>query len=878
MIKSLKLWERVSNALKRSLRNLSPGGALGFSFVLGLYLTDIIPLFTIFLIALLCLAFWAIIRFRQYKLEFFVICLIIFSFIAGIGYRYLQTQMAEKDVENFKEFMQVLGFPNQVRWEGSIDSFIEKYPDKIRFVARVEKILDGNEASKFLEDGIFKPKLYVFVKNPDRRWKYGEKFIAVSSIQESKNFRNPTPPSHQDFQKIKFWKGIYGVSFIDGKEIITLNDEYRSLYVRFLQWIDEQRQAFSDYLDRTISYPESAFLKALTVGYRRFISDEWNEFTSRAGVQHLLAISGLHLASVAVLLFFLVRWGLKNIAPGLFLFIPEPVLSALISLPVVACYAVLAGLAAPTQRSLIAVGFISFGLLLFRKIDFFTIFSLAAMMILITDLSLLYSPSFALSFAAVAGITWVAMVLRPMGENGYLWAGGSEPDQGRLVKLLIGTRRVLFDIFWVSLCVQVVLCPLVIYFFFRFSWAGLIANVALVPYVSLFVVPVGLAVLVGFLVSQVISDIFVGIAKFLIKVMIGLIKFFGNWNELVFWGTPWTSSPVVAKLWIICYWIGLALAVVTLKRRKSPILLTMIILALISASYQGLIAVTERKEGGTLEAIVLDVGDGSSNFIAFPDGKTMIIDGGGIPKSSMDIGSRIIVPAVIALGFRHIDDVVLSHYHYDHAKGLEFLLNSFPVRRFIEPLCPPTHDDEFRLVSFAASRKVFVIPYHNANQINSDFEKVNFQILYPSFDELSSTSLCKNLNRSSTVYKVSYEKTVLVIPSDATLDVLYQIKSDISRKDNEVLLLVAPHHGRCGSFDESLFDEISPDAVIISTKKSKNVPCPAFIQWCKKRNVPCFTTFDSGAIRSISNGKSWAIYGTSEKGTPYLLSVISYRH
>jgi Predicted hydrolase (metallo-beta-lactamase superfamily) len=117
---------------------------------------------------------------------------------------------------------------------------------------------------------------------------------------------------------------------------------------------------------------------------------------------------------------------------------------------------------------------------------------------------------------------------------------------------------------------------------------------------------------------------------------------------------------------------------VILKRKRLAIFLTMIVLTLVAIFYQNLIAITERGAGQALEAVMLDVGDTTSTFIAFPHGGTMIIDGGGIPRSSFDVGARIIVPAIIASGFRHIDDVVLSHYHYDHAKGLEFYLIPFP--------------------------------------------------------------------------------------------------------------------------------------------------------------------------------------------------------
>ena len=870
MIKSLKLWEHVSNALKHNIRKLSPGGVFGLSFVLGLYFVDLIPITLIFLIVL-CLACWVVTCAGQYKWERFVVWLIMFGLLGGVGYRHVQTQKALQNLRDFQRFLHVLQAQNQILWIGYVDSFVDKYPDKIRFVARVEKILSGNDSQELFDAQKHKVqlRLYVYIKNSDREWKYGEKFSAKSSIQEFKKFKNPSPASYQDFQKVWLWRGIYGLSFINDDRVITVLESSCSFFVRFLQWMDGRRQAFSDYLDRVIPYPEGAFLKAITVGYRGFIDGELSEFTNRAGVQHILAISGLHLASVAVLLFFLVRIILRVVAPRLFLFVPEPILSALIALPAVGCYAVITGLAAPTKRAFLAVCFLTVGLIMFRRIDFLTIFSLSAAIILLTDLSFLYSPSFVLSFAAVAGIAWVAVVLKPPGEYGYLWTMEPKPDRLWSVTILVRAGRAFFDVFWISLCVQMVLCPLVIYFFFRFCWAGLIANVVLIPYVSFVVLPVSLATLAGFLIDPLVSNLFVGIAKPLITGMTLLIKFFGNWNELVFWGFPRTLSPVMAKLWILLYWMMLAIIVAILKSKRLTILPTIIVLILTALLYQGLIAVTEQSANHTLEAVVLDVGDGSSTFIAFPHGRTMIIDGGGIPRSSFDVGSRIIVPAIIASGFRHIDDAVLSHYHYDHAKGLEFLLNSFPIKRFVEPLCPP-EDKGFSLTRFANSRRLVVISHPQTAEF---FRDTDFRILHPSFDA-NPDVLCRDLNESSTVFRINYGETVIVIPSDATLSILRQVKASIARKSNELLLLVAPHHGRCGSFNSQLFDEIAPDVVVISAKKTRNVPCPALLRWCRDRKVPCFTTFNNGAIKAISNGKSWELYGTDEKGAFYPLISI----
>ena len=90
----------------------------------------------------------------------------------------------------------------------------------------------------------------------------------------------------------------------------------------------------------------------------------------------------------------------------------------------------------------------------------------------------------------------------------------------------------------------------------------------------------------------------------------------------------------------------------------------------------------ERPNGALLmEAI--DVGQGDSLLIITPDGKTLLVDGGGFgggPRQApqdFDIGEEVVSPALWARGIRHLDAVALSHAHSDHMGGLPAVLRNF---------------------------------------------------------------------------------------------------------------------------------------------------------------------------------------------------------
>ena len=89
---------------------------------------------------------------------------------------------------------------------------------------------------------------------------------------------------------------------------------------------------------------------------------------------------------------------------------------------------------------------------------------------------------------------------------------------------------------------------------------------------------------------------------------------------------------------------------------------------------------------GELELTAIDVGQGDSLLVLFPDGKRMLVDGGGIPafgriaRSQLDIGEDVVAPYLWDRGFRTVDVVALSHAHEDHSGGLAALIADFHPR------------------------------------------------------------------------------------------------------------------------------------------------------------------------------------------------------
>ena len=222
-------------------------------------------------------------------------------------------------------------------------------------------------------------------------------------------------------------------------------------------------------LQNTLPPASLSLARGMLLGEKKGLPEETLAAFSAAGVMHLLAVSGLHVGFVYLFL------------RGLFSFIPHyRLLYPIKTLVFVAClwiFAIITGCSESVVRAVLMFSVVQLGSLLQRRTLPYNALGIAAMGLVLANPDSVFSISFQLSFVAVLGIVYLHPKLRA--RTGSFFRLLPRGD-GKIA-------RGMQDLLLVSLSAQISVLPLTLHYFHVFPTYFLLANLCLVPLLSLLI-------------------------------------------------------------------------------------------------------------------------------------------------------------------------------------------------------------------------------------------------------------------------------------------------------------------------------------------------------------------------------------------------------
>jgi competence protein ComEC len=361
------------------------------------------------------------------------------------------------------------------------------------------------ETIRIIKDGATIPvegKILLSVRGGNRLYKYGDLIRVKTRPKRPHNFKNP---SGFDYERYLKYRGIRVCGFVDNPSSIVIIRENQGNMLKMK--LEKFRSVLRKLIEEKASFPEARIIQALILGERKEIPGDIRESFNRAGVSHILAISGFHIGMVAFFSILIVRYIMKSSEYLLLRFNIYKV-SAVFSLVPVITYAFIAGFGISTVRATIMILAFLTAILCGRERDLFNILALAALVILTISPPSLFDISFQLSFTAVASILFIAPRLSSLIPKG-------KPD-GEILRNII-----LFII--VSLSATLGTVPLIAFYFNRISTVVLLSNIIIVPIMGFIVLPLGMATIITAPISTALAGLLIKISSFFVGISISII-------------------------------------------------------------------------------------------------------------------------------------------------------------------------------------------------------------------------------------------------------------------------------------------------------------------------------------------------------------------
>jgi competence protein ComEC len=422
-----------------------------------------------------------------------------------------------------------------------------------------------------------------------------------------------------------------------------------------------------------------------------------------------------------------------------------------------------------------------------------------------------------------------------------------------------------FELLVVSMVVELAMTLPMALYFHRITVFALPVNVFILPLLAILMPAALITLVVAFLwpAAAFVPAVAVALA---LHAGLYLVHLFGS----LALGDFRIPAPLLFQSLAFCALLGLAMLLARggrWQRRTAWAALTLAALAVVLPR-----PIDHPHDALLMEAI--DVGQGDSLLLITPDGKTLLIDGGGFgggPRQApqeFDIGEEVVSEVLWSRGIRRLDAVALSHAHSDHMGGLPAVLANFHPRELWVGNNPRVAAYT-ALLDQAARLHVQLRTLRAGDQFR--FGEAQIHVLAP-FSNYQPGA--EPTNNDSLVLHAAYGETSVLLEGDAEAPIE---EAMLAEPGLESTLLKVGHHGSITSTRPAFLARVAPQWAVISCGLHNRYghPRQEVLQELQAAHIRTFSTDINGATCFVLNGVSVAPdYACGWRAVPASASMV----
>ncbi len=739
---------------------------------------------------------------------------------------------------------------------------------------------------------------------------YGSRIRVACRLLREDKFLNPGVISQTELLD---QKDIDATAIIKSPLLVEKIEDTRAFAP--LAWLYERRQNLIIDFKETFSVSTAGVLIASLLGNRYFLDKPTAEVFREGGTFHVLVISGLHITFIGGLTLLFLRF-----------FTDKRLWQFIIASSFLWAYSLAVGADVPVVRATIMFTILLFSQVIYRRGTLLNAFGACALILLVWRPGDIFTSSFQLTFASVGSIVAMAFPLveklraigswSPSAETPFpprvsdglksfcemiywreavwqqeikrnVWTANifkSPYLKWHKERNLQGVARYLFEAVLVSFVAQAWLLPLTIIYFHRVSLFGVLLNI----WVGIIIALESFAAIFTVFIAQ-ISDVlalpFIKLTEILNRLLLSIpnlltdngwasvrLPVYSGATRAVYW--LYFLPPLVLTV-LLNHWKPFALSPKPkVGSLKSKLFSASLIRRVAMSSFLLLLTLivfhpfSAPKADGRLHVDFLDVGQGDSALVTFPNGETLLVDGGGKRSSdktfvqneyedepeifepdTQTIGEMVVSNFLWEKGYSQVDYILATHADADHIQGLSDVAKNFRVRTAIFGRTPLKNSEFAGLYSILQKRGIESLTVSRGDVLA--FGDARVEVLFPEKD--ANTEAVSD-NNHSLVLRIIYGARKFLLTGDIKKEAENNLLNAPEFVQTDVIKVA--HHGSLTSSTQYFVDASKAKLAIISVGKRSPFghPKPEVVKRWKNAGAIVLTTGENGTISVSTDG------------------------